>query len=136
MLARLANKSTKQEYPMNKLTALLLTATLSLASGAALAADSGAQSNNGQANSAADAGQVAPDARENVAPNNVDNDKINSGGTMLHPDGSTMNHDGMSSDEVHKNSMCKDGRCPDTDKKMESGNGMNNDASKTDGTSQ
>lgn len=114
---------------MNKLTALLLTATLSLASG-------GAQSNNGQANSAADAGQVAPDARENVAPNNVDNDKINSGGTMLHPDGSTMNHDGMSSDEVHKNSMCKDGRCPDTDKKMESGNGMNNDASKTDGTSQ
>ena len=133
MLARLANKSTKQEYPI---TALLLTATLSLASGAALAADSGAQSNNGQANSAADAGQVAPDARENVAPNNVDNDKINSGGTMLHPDGSTMNHDGMSSDEVHKNSMCKDGRCPDTDKKMESGNGMNNDASKTDGTSQ
>ncbi len=121
---------------MNKLTALLLTATLSLASGAALAADSGAQSNNGQANSAADAGQVAPDARENVAPNNVDNDKTNSGGTMLHPDGSTMNHDGMSSDEVHKNSMCKDGRCPDTDKKMESGNGMNNDASKTDGTSQ
>ncbi|WP_325080890.1 YbgS-like family protein [Klebsiella aerogenes] len=121
---------------MNKLTALLLTAILSLASGAALAADSGAQSNNGQANSAADAGQVAPDARENVAPNNVDNDKINSGGTMLHPDGSTMNHDGMSSDEVHKNSMCKDGRCPDTDKKMESGNGMNNDASKTDGTSQ
>jgi hypothetical protein len=43
------------------------------ASGAALAADTGAQSNNGQANSSADAGQVAPDARENVAPNNVDN---------------------------------------------------------------
>ena len=54
---------------MNKLTSLLLAATLGLASGAALAADTGAQSNNGQANSAADAGQVAPDARENVAPN-------------------------------------------------------------------
>ena len=44
---------------MNKLTSLLLAATLGLASGAALAADTGAQSNNGQANSAADAGQVA-----------------------------------------------------------------------------
>lgn len=47
---------------MKKLTTLLLTATLGLASGAALAADTGAQSNNGQANSSADAGQVAPDA--------------------------------------------------------------------------
>lgn len=45
---------------MNKLTSLLLAATLGLASGAALAADTGAQSNNGQANAAADAGQVAP----------------------------------------------------------------------------
>lgn len=120
----------------NKLTSLLLAATLSLASGAVLAADTGAQSNNGQANSAADAGQVAPDARENVAPNNVDNSNINTGsgntgGTMLHPDGSNMNHDGMSSDEVHKNSMCKDGRCPDTDKKV-----GQDDASKTDGTTQ
>mgnify|MGYP000394059080 FL=1 len=44
---------------MTKLATLFLTATLSLASGAALAADSGAQSNNGQANAAADAGQVA-----------------------------------------------------------------------------
>ncbi len=60
---------------MKKLTTLLLTATLGLASGAALAADTGAQSNNGQANSSADAGQVAPDARENVAPNNVDNSR-------------------------------------------------------------
>ena len=104
---------------MTKLASLFLTATLSLASGAALAADSGAQSNNGQANSAADAGQVAPDARENVAPNNVDNDNINSGGTMLHPNGSSMNHEGMTKDEVHKNTMCKDGRCPDVNKKVE-----------------
>lgn len=127
---------------MKKLTTLLLTATLSLASGAALAADTGAQSNNGQANSSADAGQVAPDARENVAPNNVDNSQINSGsgtgtgGTMLHPDGSTMSQDNMSSDEVHKNSMCKDGRCPDTGKKLDNGDSMNHDNSKTDGTTQ
>ncbi|MDU2543910.1 MAG: protein YbgS [Klebsiella sp.] len=105
---------------MKKLTTLLLTATLGLASGAALAADTGAQSNNGQANSSADAGQVAPDARENVAP----------------PDGSTMSQDNMSSDEVHKNSMCKDGRCPDTGKKLDNGGSMNHDNSKTDGTTQ
>lgn len=94
---------------MTKLATLFLTATLSLASGAALAADSGAQSNNGQANAAADAGQVAPDARENVAPNNVDNNGVNtgSGGTMLHPDGSSMNNDGMTKDEEHKNTCAK-----------------------------
>lgn len=122
-----------------KLATLLLTATLSLASGAALAADTGAQSNNGQANAAADAGQVAPDAKENIAPNGVDNSQINtgSGGTMLHPNGSTSGHDGMTKDEVHKNSMCKDGRCPDINKKVETGNGVNNDAdTKTDGTTQ
>ena len=93
---------------MTKLASLFLTATLSLASGAALAAETSAQTNNGQANAAADAGQVAPDAKENVAPNNVDNDNINSGGTMLHPNGSSMNHEGMTKDEVHKNTMCKE----------------------------
>ncbi|HCL6627859.1 TPA: YbgS-like family protein [Citrobacter amalonaticus] len=122
---------------MTKLASLFLTATLSLASSAALAAESNTQSNNGQANAAADAGQVAPDAKENVAPNNVDNDNINSGGTMLHPNGSSMNQEGMTQDEVHKNTMCKDGRCPDMNKKVETGDGMNNDVdSKTDGTSQ
>ncbi|MGY5463112.1 YbgS-like family protein [Citrobacter koseri] len=122
---------------MTKLATLFLTAILSLASGAALAADANTQSNNGQANSSANAGQVAPDARENVAPNNVDNSQINSGGTMLHPDGSSMNHDGMTSDEVHKNTMCKDGRCPDVNKKVETGDGINNDVdTKTDGTTQ
>lgn len=122
---------------MTKLASLFLTATLSLASGAALAAESSTQSNNGQANAAADAGQVAPDAKENVAPNNVDNDNINSGGTMLHPNGSSMDHEGMSKDEVHKNTMCKDGRCPDVNKKVETGDGMNNDVdTKTDGTTQ
>lgn len=122
---------------MTKLATLFLTAILSLASGAALAADANTQSNNGQANSPADAGQVAPDARENIAPNNVDNSQINSGGTMLHPDGSSMNHDDMTSDEVHKNTMCKDGRCPDVNKKVETGDGINNDVgTKTDGTTQ
>ncbi|HCD7550596.1 TPA: YbgS-like family protein [Citrobacter farmeri] len=122
---------------ITKLASLFLTATLSLASGAALAAETSTQSNNGQANAAADAGQVAPDAKENVAPNNVDNDNINSGGTMLHPNGSSMNHEGMTQDEVHKNTMCKDGRCPDMNKKVETGDGMNNDVdSKTDGTTQ
>ncbi len=43
---------------MTKLATLFLTATLSLASGAALAADSGAQTNNGRANAAADAGRA------------------------------------------------------------------------------
>ncbi|ENB7485469.1 YbgS-like family protein [Citrobacter koseri] len=122
---------------MTKLATLFLTAILSLASGAALAADANTQSNNGQANSSADAGQIAPDARENIAPNNVDNSQINSGGTMLHPDGSSMNHDDMTSDEVHKNTMCKDGRCPDVNKKVETGDGINNDVdTKTDGTTQ
>ncbi|HBC6430388.1 TPA: YbgS-like family protein [Citrobacter amalonaticus] len=122
---------------MTKLASLFLTATLSLASGAALAAETSAQTNNGQANAAADAGLVAPDAKENVAPNNVDNDNINSGGTMLHPNGSSMNHEGMTKDEVHKNTMCKDGRCPDVNKKVETGNGINNDVdTKTDGTTQ
>lgn len=61
----------------------------------------------------------------------------NSGGTMLHPDGSSMNHDDMTSDEVHKNTMCKDGRCPDVNKKVETGDGINNDVdTKTDGTTQ
>ena len=100
---------------------------------------SGAQTNNGQANAAADAGQVAPDARENVAPNNVDNNGVNtgSGGTMLHSDGSSMNNDGMTKDEEHKNTMCKDGRCPDINKKVQTGDGINNDVdTKTDGTTQ
>lgn len=122
---------------MTKLASLFLTATLTLASGAALAAETSTQSNNGQENAAADAGQVAPGAKENVAPNNVDNDNINSGGTMLHPNGTSTTQDGMTKDEVHKNTMCKDGRCPDVNKKVETGDGINNDVdTKTDGTTQ
>lgn len=42
----------------------------------------------------------------------------------------------MSSDEMYKNSMCKDSHCPDTDKKLDNGNSMNHDNSKADGTTQ
>jgi hypothetical protein len=122
----------------NTLATLILTATLSMMSGAALAADS-ASDNNGQANSAAAAGQTAPDAQQNLAPNGVDNNNVNtqSSGTMLHPNGSSSDAEHMSKDEIHKNTMCKDGKCPDINKKVETGSGMNNDVnSKTDGTSQ
>ncbi|MCE0800693.1 YbgS-like family protein [Buttiauxella sp. A2-C1_F] len=123
---------------MNKLTALFLTATLSVASSLAMAAETSG-SNNGQANASAEAGQVAPDANQNLAPKNVDNSNINNGGTMLHPNGSTsssgMTNDGMSKDEIHKNSMCKDGKCPDMNKKVETGSGDDVNT-KVDGTSQ
>lgn len=122
------------------LATLFLTATLSMMSGAALAADStSASDNNGQANAAADAGQKAPDAQQNLAPNGVDSGNVNtqSSGTMLHPNGSTSDAQHMSKDEIHKNSMCKDGKCPDINKKVETGDGMNNDVNtKTDGTTQ
>ncbi|MEH0886060.1 protein YbgS [Enterobacter sp. UNJFSC 003] len=126
---------------MTKLATLFLTATLTLASGSVLAAQTGTSDSNGDANAAAAAGQVAPDAKQNVAPNNVDNNQINNGSTntatgstMLHPNGTdsgTMSHDGMTTDEVHKNTMCKDGRCPDPNDKV----GSDADT-KTDGTTQ
>ncbi|MEG1214172.1 MAG: protein YbgS [Leclercia sp.] len=153
---------------MTKLATLFLTASLTLASGAALAAETGSDSNNGQANAAADAGAVAPDARQNIAPNNTGNSHINTGsgttgtgGTMLHPDGtnsgtttgsgnssttggtnsimgnddpSKMDNGGMTKDEQHKNSMCKDGKCPDESGKVD--NERTNEERKTDGTSQ
>lgn len=118
---------------MNKLTALFLTATLSVASSLAMAAETSG-SNNGQANASAEAGQVAPDANQNLAPKNVDNSNINNGGTMLHPNGSTSSS-GMSKEEIHKNSMCKDGKCPDMNKKVETGSGDDVNT-KVDGTSQ
>ncbi|HCA7077101.1 TPA: YbgS-like family protein [Citrobacter sedlakii] len=128
---------------MTKLASLFLTATLSLASGAALAADTGAQTNNGQANAAAEAGQVAPDAKQNVAPNNLDGTNINTGNTNTNTSGAQQStgtsatEDGMTKDEVHKNTMCKDGRCPDVNKKVETGDGTSNNVdTKTDGTTQ
>lgn len=108
---------------MKKLTTLLLTATLTLGSGIVYAADSASSANNGQANAGAEAGQVAPDAHQKIAPNGVSNHKINS------------SHHKMSKSEVHKNSMCKDGRCPDTNKKVETKSGQEVNK-KVDGTSQ
>ena len=100
---------------MNKLATILLTTTLTLASGAALAASN----SNGAANAAADAGAVAPGAKQNLQ-------------ASTSADGQHMDKD-----DIHKNSMCKDGRCPDVNKKVETGNGINNDVdTKTDGTSQ
>lgn len=122
---------------MNKLATLFLTASLGFASGAALAADNTAGSNNnGQANSSAEAGLPAPDAHQNMAPKGVDNSHVNNSGTMLHPNtSSTASGEGMSKEEIHKNTMCKDGRCPDINKKVETGN--DNDVNtKVDGTSQ
>lgn len=142
---------------MNKLATLFLTTTLTLASGAALAADSSSQGGTGAANAAADAGQVAPDARENVMPNNADNSDINTGntntatgmsgssnsGTMLHPNGTSggantsASGEHMSKDDIHKNSQCKDGKCPDINEKVQTGSDMGSDSgTKTDGTSQ
>lgn len=43
---------------MTKLTTLFLTATLTLASGSVLAADAGSSGSNGDANAAAEAGQL------------------------------------------------------------------------------
>ncbi|WP_437890253.1 YbgS-like family protein [Phytobacter sp. V91] len=121
---------------MNKLAVLWLTTTLTLASGAALAADSTSQTNNGQANAAASAGQVAPDAKANLAPN----DGGTQSGTMLHPQNSPghgMSDDSLTKDQIHKNSQCKDGKCPDINDKIQTGNGISNDVnSNTDGTTQ
>ncbi len=124
---------------MNKLAMLFLTASLSAASGAALAADtpSGSETNNGQANSSAEAGQVAPDAHQNVAPKGVDGNDVNTTGTDINANNKDTSASGeaMDSKDVHKNTMCKDGRCPDMDKKVETGTGNDVDT-KTDGTSQ
>lgn len=114
---------------MKPLATLFLTAALATMSGTALAA------NTGQANAAADAGQVAPDAHQNVAPNGADGSDVNtgSGNSMKHSTGTSEN---MTQDEIHKNTMCKDGRCPDINKKVPSGDASSDVNTKTDGTSQ
>ncbi|MTD26784.1 protein YbgS [Erwinia sorbitola] len=108
---------------MNKFAIVLLTAAMTLGSGAAMAAG------NGASNAAADAGAIAPGAHKNISPNHVSNDKINTDGTGTHKD--MKNHNGMSADEVNKNAQCKDGKCPDINSKV----GSDADT-KTDGTSQ
>lgn len=125
---------------MKQPTRLFLSLILMLSSGAVLAASG----NNGQENAAADAGQPAPGAHENLPPKNTDNSRINTNSVDTNQTGnassgsSTLSGDGMTTDDVHKNTMCKDGRCPDTNKKVDtqSGNGTKPVDRHTDGTTQ
>ncbi len=109
---------------MNKFAIVLLTAAITLGSGSVIAA-----SGNGSFNAAADAGAIAPGAKDNLAPNHVDNSKINTEGS------SALNHKkkhhGMSANDVHKNTQCKEGNCTNINSKVGSGADT-----KTNGTSQ
>ncbi|MGD9424148.1 YbgS-like family protein [Pantoea sp. NSTU24] len=119
---------------MKKFALLFLTAAMTLGSGAALAEGS----NNGTANQAASAGAVAPGAKENLPPNNVDNNKINNTGQDMNPatSGSTTSAGNMSADEIDQNSQCKDGKCPNINRKVETKVGGGDVNTKTDGTTQ
>ena len=113
---------------MNKFAIVFLTAAMTLGSGAAMAAGS----NNGTANQAEDAGAVAGSAKENLAPNKVDNDKINNTGDATSGTHQQMDRQKkMSANEIDQNTQCKDGKCPDINKKV--GPGAD---TKTDGTTQ
>lgn len=120
---------------MNKFAIIFLTAAMTLGSGAAMAADS--SSNNGTANQAADAGAAAGGAKENLPPNKVDNSKINNSGVNSHS-AATGGSSGknMSADEIDQNSQCKDGKCPNINKKVETKKGGGEVNTKTDGTTQ
>ena len=120
---------------MNKFAIAVLTAAMTLGSGAALAATG----NNGTANQAADAGAVAPGAKENLPPNNVDNSKINNSGLNQTGSGSstpTAGSNGMSADEMDQNAQCKDGKCLNVNEKVNPQQGAGDVAGKTDGTTQ
>ncbi|KAA6047965.1 MULTISPECIES: YbgS-like family protein [Pantoea] len=117
---------------MNKFAIVFLTAAMTLGSGAAMAAN-----NNGQANASAEAGAAAGGAKQNLPPHNVDNSDINTGNTNTNGAAMSGTESGdMSAKEVHKNTMCKDGRCPDMNKKVETKSGSDNVNTKTDGTTQ
>ncbi|MEM6050852.1 protein YbgS [Erwinia sp. P7711] len=113
---------------MNKFAIVFLTAAMTLGSGAAMAAGG----NNGTANQAADAGAAAGSAKENLAPNKVDNSQINNTGDATSGTQQKMDHQkNMTANEIDQNTQCKDGKCPDINKKV--GPGAD---TKTDGTSQ
>ncbi|XXN64316.1 YbgS-like family protein [Enterobacter ludwigii] len=117
---------------MNKFAIIFLTAAMTLGSGAAMAAD-----NNGAANASAEAGAAAGGAKENLPPNKVDNSQINNTGTNTNSAATSGTDSGnMSANQVHKNSMCKDGKCPDMNKKVDTKEGGGHVKHKTDGTSQ
>lgn len=112
---------------MNKFAIIFLTAAMTLGSGAAFAADN----NNGQANAAAEAGAAAGGAKQNLPPNKVDNSKINNGSTNTNSAAiSGTDSSNMTAEQVHKNTMCKEGKCPDMNKKV------GTEHHKTDGTTQ
>ena len=107
---------------MKKFALIFLTAAMTLSSGAVLA--------DGNANQAADAGAVAPGAKQNLPPNNVDNSKINNTGTDTNPatSGSTTSHGNMSANEMDQNAQCN--------KKVQTKVGGGHVDTKTDGTTQ
>jgi hypothetical protein len=118
---------------MNKFAMIFLTAAMTLGSSAVLAADN----NNGAANASAEAGAAAGGAKQNLPPNNVDNNQINNGGTNTNSDATSgMKSGDMSADQMHKNTMCKDGKCPDMNKKVDTKNETGHVKHKTDGTAQ
>jgi len=116
---------------MNKFAIIFLTAAMTLGSGAAMAA-------NGNSNQAAAAGAVAGGANENLPPNKVDNSKINNTGTeKSSPTADSMSSSKhMTADEIDKNTQCKDGKCPDMNKKVHTKKGGGHVNTKTDGTTQ
>ncbi|WP_439212823.1 YbgS-like family protein [Duffyella gerundensis] len=116
---------------MNKIAMVCLAAAMTLGSGAAMAAGG----NNGTSNQAADAGAVAPGAKENLPPNNVDNSKINNGSGTSHSS-STHSSKHMTADEIDQNAQCKDGKCPNINRKVETKVGGGEVNTKTDGTTQ
>lgn len=95
---------------MKRLAIVLLTATMALASGAVFAEGADSGSNNGSANQA-----NAPGSIQKIAPNGVDNSKINNTDkpvNEVHKKAHKTKHK-MSESQIHKKTMCKDGRCPD-----------------------
>ncbi|MFT4464646.1 MAG: YbgS-like family protein [Sodalis sp. (in: enterobacteria)] len=115
-----------------KMAMLFLTTAMTLGSGAVMAAP-GTGSNTG----GSDGG--VPELQNN-APNIVDNKYINNIRTNTNTTGTPTGTDasGLNKTEQHKNTMCKDGRCPDVNKKVETGTtGTGSpDGTKTDGTTQ
>lgn len=112
-----------------KMAMLFLTTAMTLGSGAALAAP-GTGSNAGGTDNG------VTELQKN-APNSVDNKDINNSSTDTNTTGTTTGTDagGLNKAEQHKNTMCKDGRCPDVNKKVETGTGAP-EGTKTDGTTQ
>lgn len=126
---------------MNKIAMVLLTAAMTLGSSAVMAAGG----NNGTSNQAANAGAVAPGAKENLPPNNVDNSQINNGSSDVSKTHKTKKHTtktkkhaskSMTANEIDQNTQCKDGKCPNINRKVETKVGGGDVNTKTDGTSQ